>query len=52
MIGEVRSLMPAAIGVMALTVIDSRPLRIEVEHLLGMCNNTMVITLSPDKKNI
>ena len=52
MIGEVRSLMPAAIGVMALTATASRPLRIEVERLLGMCNNTMVITRSPDKKNI
>ena len=51
MIGEVRSIIPEKINIMALTATATRSLRKSVKKTLGM-KNTVVVELSPDKPNI
>lgn len=50
-LGEVRSLIPPSVGVMALTATATRSLRREVVKTLGMID-PVVVTTSPDKPNI
>ena len=50
-LGEVRSLIPPSVGVMALTATATRSLRREVVKTLGMID-PVVVTISPDKPNI
>ena len=50
-IGEIRSLLPAGVHILALTATASRNLRIRVAKMLGM-RNEHVVSLSPCKENI
>ena len=50
-IGEVRSLLPAHVNLLALTATATRSLRMDVSRLLGM-RNELVISVSPCKANI
>ena len=50
-IGEIRSLVPAHVGMMALTATATRTLRVSIASILGMRHPT-VIAVSPCKHNI
>ena len=50
-IGEVQSLLPAHVNLLALTATSTRSLRMDVSRLLGM-RNEPVISVSPCKANI
>ena len=50
-IGELRSIIPANVNLMALTATASKTLRTKVMKTLGMRNAT-VVSMSPDKRNI
>ena len=51
-LGEVRSLIPKDVNVMALTATATRSLRGAVCKTLGMDNPVVVVTVSPDKTNM
>ena len=50
-LGEIRSLLPHQVHIMALTATATKSLRLSVSCTLGM-ENPVVITLSPCKENI
>ena len=50
-LGEVRSLIPQKIKIMALTATATITLRSEICHVLGM-KDPHVVTVSPDKSNV
>ena len=50
-LGEVRSLIPRKVNIMALTATATRTLRSGVCHVLGM-KDPHIVTVSPDKSNV
>ena len=50
-IGEIRSLLPGSVNILALTATASRNLRIQVTRMIGM-EDELVISVSPCKPNI
>ena len=50
-IGEIRSLLPTEVPILALTVTITKAGQVEVSKTLGLCNEA-VITMSPSKSNI
>ena len=50
-LGEVRSLIPERVNIMALTATATRTLRSDVCYILGM-QDVQVVTVSPDKTNV
>ena len=50
-LGEVRSILPSNVNVLALTATAPRGMRIDIQKALGMAG-PLVITASPDKPNI
>ena len=50
-IGEVRSIIPQYVNVMALTATASKTMRRDIIQKLGM-TNTKVINISPEKRNV
>ena len=50
-LGEIRSILPQTVNVMALTATATKTLRKDIAELLGM-KNPVVVSVSPDKRNI
>ena len=51
LLGEVRSLIPQKVNIMALTATATRTLRSDVCHVLRM-KDPHIVTVSPDKSNV
>ena len=50
-IGEIRSILPKGVNVMALTATATHQLRLEVSRIIGL-QNELVVAISPIKSNI